>query len=224
MYQAAGEEPGSQGQMCFAPCLQKVRNISQLLSSWPAVVVWGGFGSFAFTVWWNILPLSESYRLKCKSFCLLNVQEVRRWHKYLELDSGADWSFSSEPAVWDSEFDDISSLQGEVANIYRLCMKAWGYIHNWKSTQLPLHSHLLGQHVCASVNLLQNARGSEPALQKWGKGEKLQGRITEGSEVSTWNVAALILRGGQALGSLTRLDIIREIEDNQHLPCQAWQP
>lgn len=38
----------------------------------------------------KIYSLSESYCLKCKSFCLLNGQEVRRWHKHLELDSGAE--------------------------------------------------------------------------------------------------------------------------------------
>lgn len=51
MCQAVGEEPGSQGRIRFGPRSQKVLNVSQLLSSWPAVVVWGGFGSFAFTFW-----------------------------------------------------------------------------------------------------------------------------------------------------------------------------
>ena len=135
------------------------------------------------------------------------------WHKHLELDSGADCSFNSEPDVWDSEFDDISSLQGETEYIYRLWMKAWGYIHNWKSTQLPLHSHLLGQHVCASVNLLQNARGSEPELQKWGRRGNYRGEL-EWSEVSPWNVTALIWEvagpwaGCRSLSSSVRLRII----------------
>ena len=124
------------------------------------------------------------------------------------------WSFSSEPAVWHSGFDDISSLQGEVENIYRLWMKAWGYIHNSKSTQLPLHSHLLGQHVCASVNLLQKARGSEAALQKWGKGGnyrgELQSEVKLAPEMSlpwSWEVAGP-WAGCCSLSSSVRLRII----------------
>ena len=48
MCQAAGGEPGSQGRTRLGPCLQKFLHVSQLLPSWPAVVVWGGFGLFAF--------------------------------------------------------------------------------------------------------------------------------------------------------------------------------
>lgn len=51
MCQAADEEPGSQGRIRFGPCLQKVLNVSQLLSSWLGVVVSGGFGSSAFKFW-----------------------------------------------------------------------------------------------------------------------------------------------------------------------------